>query len=184
VNSNVRPHRIHLLRTFGIAASTIALVGCTSAILAVGTPEEEIITSGTTTSELQGRLGEPIRLADLSPPLRAWDIPKQCQRVSLLVRPKVTRQADGKYLQELPENVAVQERDYRFIGRLKRKHNTGESVSLALMTFGVSEILLAPAAAAAKANEQLYVLTVWVGANGDALAYRWTLAQPQREPTR
>jgi hypothetical protein len=175
---------MHFRRSIALSASIAVLVGCTTAALSVGTPEEEIIASGTTTTELQARLGEPIRRIELTPPLRAWDIPKQYPRVTLLVASKFTRQADGKHIQELPPNIAIDERDYRFIGRLKRKHDTGESVSLALMTLGVSEVLLAPAAVAAKANEQVYVLTVWSGANGEALAYRWTPVQPKPEPAR
>lgn len=151
-----------------------AVAGCTTAAMSVGTPEEEIIKRGTTAVELKTRLGEPIAKAAIEPALRAWDIRKEQQRVTLLVEPQFVRLPDGKYEQVLPQDIAVELCQYKFIGRLKRKHDTGEAVSLALMTLGMSEVLFAPAALAAKANEELHVLDVWLDARGGALAYRWT----------
>jgi hypothetical protein len=148
------------------------VAGCSAAIMASGTDEEEIIRRGTTKSDLTQRLGEPFRV-DVLEPRRVWDMRRP--RFNLLVEPTWLRDSSGKPQQFQPPTDEVTEMAYyRFVGALKRKHDVGEAVSLGLMTFGMSEVLMTPAAVAERSSDREHVLAAWFDRSGKALAYEWT----------
>lgn len=147
------------------------LCGCTAAILATGTHEEEIIRRGTTKAELTQRLGEPVRV-DAVGPYRAWDMRKPGLR--LLIDGMWSHDASGKPQKfHAPTDEITEMALYRYVGTVKRRHDVGEAISVGLMTLGVSEILLAPAAIAERLPEREYLLVVWLDHLGKALAYEW-----------
>ena len=150
------------------------LSGCSAAILASGTDEEDIIRPGATKAELTQKLGQPLRVEVLEPK-RVWDMRRP--RFNLLVQAQSVRDPYGKY-QFLPPNDEVTELAYyRFVGVLKGKHDVGEAVSLSLMTFGLSEILMTPAAVADRSSNKEHLLMAWFDRSGKVLAYEWTRIQ-------
>jgi len=154
-----------------VALYAFVLSGCSAAILASGTDEENLIRRGMTKAELTNTVGQPLRLEPLEP-RRVWDMRRP--RFNLLVEPTWIRDSSGKPQQFQPPNDEVTEMAYyRYIGVLKRKHDVGETVSLSLMTFGLSEILMTPAAMAERRSDREHLLITWFDRSGNALAYEW-----------
>jgi hypothetical protein len=146
------------------------LSGCSAAILATGTSELDIIRKGTTKAELTQRLGEPVRVDPVGP-YRAWDLRKP--GLNLLIEGTWVNDASGKPQNfQTPTDEITEMALYRYAGSLKRKHDVGEAASLGLMTFGASEILMAPTAIAERSTQE-HLLVVWLDQRGTALAYEW-----------
>jgi hypothetical protein len=156
----------------------LVLCGCSAAILASGTDEENLIHSGTTKAELAQKLGQPLRVEPLEP-RRIWDMRRG--RLNLLVEPTWIRDSSGRPPQFQPPNDEVVEMAYyRYVGVLKRKHDVGEAMSLGLMTFGASEVLMTPAAISERSSGREHLLIVWFDRSGKAIAYEWGRIQPPK----
>lgn len=160
-----------MLRAVTTTLVAHVLWGCSAAILATGTDEGSIIHQGSTKTALNQTLGQPFRVEALEP-RPVWDMRRP--RFNLLVEPVWVRDSSGKPQFEPPLDEAVEMAYYRFVGVLKRRHDAAEAVSLGLMTFGASEVVMTPAAATDRASEREYVLIAWFDRSGKALAYEWT----------
>lgn len=157
-----------------LAAIAIFLSGCSAVILATGTDEETIIHRGSTEAELEKTLGVPITMEIIPSPERVWDLRLVERPINLFVRPSLQVNESGKKYWVYPESRAHRKAQYKFVGRLRRIHDSGEATSLALMTFGASELLTIPVAVSERANDQTHILTVWFDENSVAAAYKWT----------
>ena len=155
-----------------VALLTYLVSGCSAAILASGTSEEEIVRVGSTKTELTQRLGEPLTVERLEP-RRVWDEHRERLNMRLLVEPTWPRDADGKPQLQPPPDEATEKATYRFVGRLKKKHDVVEALSIGLTTFGLSEVIMTPAAIADRAAEREHLLIAWFDGSGRAIAYEW-----------
>ncbi len=142
--------------------------GCSALILATGTPEEELIRPGDTRETLVSRLGLPVRTEVLATPIDTYDLLRKIHP-SMLIDHRGRRDSEGNV--RFPEATAIAE--YKFEGRLKRRHDVGETVSVNLMTFGLFEPFALPYAIAERSRARTYILRVWFDRKDTAMAYVW-----------
>jgi len=69
--------------------------------------------------------------------------------------------------------------EYEYVGSLRNSHDAGEATSLALMTFGASELIMLPHAAG-QASARRYVISVWYDDRDVAVGFSWKEVPPKK----
>ncbi len=154
-----------------LALAANCLCGCSALILASGENERYLVPQGATYSDLIKTLGEPLKIEELSQP-----IPVTKFRIDPAVKLQVTGKwsvgENGQSKYEVPTNQATEKAYYRYIGTVQGEHDVGEAVSVNLMTFGLAELFLAPAAMSERSSDQPHLFTVWFDQDRLAIAYK------------
>jgi hypothetical protein len=156
-----------------LAAAACCVTGCSALVLASGTAEEDIVTYGSTKESIAAKLGSPLHIEDLSPPIRVWDVRDRSPPLYLLVSFSRVTGVDGKERPAPPGDEATTKAYYRFVGRLKRRHDVGDALSADLMTLGMADVLMTPGAVAERSEEREHLLIAWLDRSGKVIAYEW-----------
>jgi hypothetical protein len=160
-----------------LAFACVTLSACAALITGSGTPEDQIIRTGMTETQLSQRLGPPIRNETVSPARAVWDLRESDPQVRLLVYPEYGFDpAKGSYPIR-PPDLAVSESVFRFSGRVGKDTRAVQPSFDSFMTLGLAEIFLVPKALLERARQDDSLLTVWFDSQGRALAYKWMLLQ-------
>jgi hypothetical protein len=150
------------------------LCSCSAIILATGTSEEDIVFVGLTVQDLKLRLGDPLHVHDIEPPILAINLENLGKDfINLLVHDRVTRNEIGQVQYVRPSNQAVKKHYYRFTSRLKKQHDVGSAISINLMSLGIGELLLTPIAVRERAIARDHSLILWFDEMDKGIAYRW-----------
>lgn len=168
----------------GKAASTVvyavsvmflgaALSGCSALIGATATNPDRYVRPGMTKSDLAHKLGAPLTVEHLDPPVPvrdiadAWEI--QSGRLTQLI------------IDNVPLGPAAEKHYYSFRGRLRstdEKMDDAASIGLVdSMTFFLFELVATPVAAVDVVWPHDNVLVAWFDESGNVLAYQWTKKQ-------
>jgi hypothetical protein len=132
--------------------------GCAAQIIKSGVDESKVIFAGVTETQLTGRLGPPTSKVLVIPNRLAIEIWERDHEVSLFESNTVT----------------ASEVVFRFKGRLDKDGRAGQAGFDSFMTLGLAELYLIPKAIWERASGEDLQLKVWFGADGRALAYKWS----------
>ena len=150
------------------------LCSCSAIILATGTSKEDIVFVGLTVQDLKLRLGDPLRVHDIEPPILSINLENlEKNFINLLAHDRVTRNEIGQVQYLRPSDQAVKKHYYRFTGRLKKQHDVGSAISITLMSLGIGELLLTPIAVREREIARDHSLIVWFDEMNKGIAYRW-----------
>jgi len=146
----------------------VGLSGCSAIIGATATDPERYVRPGMTKSDLTHRLGAPLRVQPLDPPVPTPDIP--AARLALAVQP------DSNGSDAAAPGPAVEKSYFRFRGRLKcwTARDAADVAAVEIRTLGLVEIVATPLAIVDAVSSHDHVLVAWFDDSGNALAYTWT----------
>jgi hypothetical protein len=166
------------LRLLILALLAQLLTSCSAAILSVGEEEYSVIHWGSKKGQIESHLGAPIESLKLVPPMSVADIGRKFDHVDLLGFPAV-KNDKGDPRVTYPEVPAATQEKYSYTGRIQRKHDVGEAIALAGYTWGLSELIMVPAAIKMQADRsnQAHIVVVWYDKSNTALAYQWITTQ-------
>lgn len=158
---------IRFLRLFFILALLSSVTACSALIIASGTDESEFVTAGAQREHVAKVLGEPLEVVRLASPLSITELRRTVRQPDLRVINHRTHAESATVV----DTNAVEKAVYRFKGNVQMKHDVGEAVSLNLMTLGLGEILLIPAAVHERSTDSRFEFVVWFNESEEALAY-------------
>lgn len=163
------------MRLVSIVCICALLPACSTALLsATTTNAEDFLPTGSTRGTVRTKLGDALSIEPIPESHSISHIKTYERNSHILVKRVVTRTANS-YKDDWPVIAWSTRETYRFRGAIRGLHDAGESASLALMTAGVSELLAAPAAAAAS-REREYLITVWYDQSGSVVGFNWKVA--------
>jgi hypothetical protein len=157
-----------------IVSVSFLLASCSGAILSIGKEEYSVIHHGSTKEEITEFLGQPIESEELHNSVSLFDIKRENRFLEFLGFPEVDSKDQNSTITH-PEVPAVLKEKYSYTGRIQRKTDVGEAVSLAGYTWGLSELVMIPTAIIMQVDRsyQTHLVTIWYSESGIALAYVW-----------
>lgn len=165
------------LRTIFVVGLVTCLSACSSLMLSATTTDvDDLIAQYSTRAQIQKKFGPPILTEEIPSSHSISHILTFEKQARILVDKVI---APGAATRQWPAILWSTREEYEFEGSLRNSHDAGEATSLALMTFGASELMMLPYAAG-KASTRRYVVSVWYDANGVAVGFSWKDVSPRK----
>jgi hypothetical protein len=147
---------------------SLNLCACSAAIIAAGKNEEEFVQPESTIVILEKTLGTPETIVELSPPVPIESLSKEGANLLKISSSKSELSPEN----QLQESYAIEKAFFKYKGNVQLKHDVGDAIGANLMTLGIGELFLIPAAVNERVTDSEFLFIVWFDLNGKAIAYR------------
>jgi hypothetical protein len=148
--------------------ASLSLCACSAAIIATGKNEDQYVQPESTLDNLEKTLGKPEKIVEISPPVPIESLSSEGIKLLKIISNNTKLTPDN----HLHENYAIEKAYFKFKGNVQLQHDVGDAIGANLMTLGIGELFLIPAAVNERVTDREFLFVVWFNQNGKAIAYR------------